>query len=625
MKKLLLLFLCFLLSFLFSCGRPPEPPKPEPDTTKIEKLNFVRLESVIINWSYRESERRTLISLREDNTVTFYIDIPRDEDFSKYFVKLSDNTICSLGNDGFLPLKKGRNTVSVKGKAEGHTLLKIYGVNESGREVLISGFEDDDDDDYIGNEELEIIVYPKNYTEEKIKSVIINDTDTAGMKKDVLSVTFGDSEFKIPLPESFSLEDAEAGYVAYRSKVRNQNPCGSCSYFTAVGLLEIETKRQLTEDSGFVFSKYDIDLSEAELLMKRKDRNIGSSSKKNLTSMCDSGWIIPLEEYNSYDKLYDALKNNNCRWSDFNAVNSSWGLKIKNAPSWIADKGSNVDFETDEIEIRVKSLLYFYKKAVAVSVAWPDQDKDPTDVLEEGNERGEIDHEVYIIGWKDNYRGKDGKEYGKVWVARNHWGEMGNLSPTFRMKMGNTAGASYYTYISDVAIENYERFKSKIEKEWQDSSILENGKRRGRSAKIISNSSEKGDYVGYELVEKIGDFNVIRNPKEAFPNVSFIPNVPASQTLKNVDLYRVKFKVSRKGINYKVYFPKAIGIAGLKHNPFFRYCEITGEDDNYIYFSTYTFRIGEVYDSNGKIVEDVRWIPGKPQDCAIGYTYEPEN
>jgi len=354
--------------------------------------------------------------------------------------------------------------------------------------------------------------------------------------------------------------------------------------------------------------------------MKMNDEDEGSVVYTNLRSMCDSGWIIPLEKDNRY-KTY--AEQNNCHWSNLNAVNSSSGVKIQNGPSLVADS-IKPDFINDEIEVRVKSLLYLYKKAVAVSVIWPNSRF--IDVLEgneEGNEAMGGRHAVYIIGWEDNYiRRDDGKEFGKVWIAQNSWGDYMSI---FRIKMGNTAGSRLYTYINDVTIENYEIFKSEIEKEWQDSSILANGKKRGRSAKIISNSSEKGDYIGHELVERIGDFNVIRNPKEAFPNIPFIPNVPASQTLKNVDLYRVKFRVSRKGINYKAYFPKAIGIAGLKNNPFFKYCEITSEDDNYIYFSTYTFRIGEVYDANRKIVEDVRWIPGKPQDCAIGYTYEPEN
>ena len=182
--------------------------------------------------------------------------------------------------------------------------------------------------------------------------------------------------------------------------------------------------------------------------------------------------------------------------------------------------------------------------------------------------------------------------------------------------MGNIANPSSYTYIGEVVINGYDSFVSDIAVDWQDN-----------ISRIISKRSNRGDYIGHELLGEM-NLKVLRNPKEAMPDIPNVPSITSMKVLPNVELYKVNFRVNRdpKGLNYRPYFPKSVGIAAISDNPFLRYCEITKEDDSYVYFTTYVvhYKDGVVL-ANGTKVENSYWAPCKPEEAVVGYIYELEN
>jgi hypothetical protein len=306
MKKILFILLCFLL--LISCkkngstsGDPIVVPETEP--ISIKDVDFRRPVNSNVNWFFSQYKKRISMWLREGDVAEIYINIENESNFSEYFAEFSDNSVCSFSNENkIFYLTKGRNTISITGNAVGNAMLRIYGINNSEETVLISGF--DDVKNKIPNRELKISVYHRDY----IESVIDEDEEEIYDGGDVLSVTLRAADRNI-FPNRYSLDEEDGGYIAYRSKNISQGSCPSCSYFSAVGLLEIETKRHLIEHRDFPFFTYHMDLSEAELLNKRNSGKVGSRAYYNLSEMAKHKWIIPLEDYAVYD---DYTIFNNC-------------------------------------------------------------------------------------------------------------------------------------------------------------------------------------------------------------------------------------------------------------------------------------------------------------------------
>ena len=627
MKKILLYLLLFSLALsIVACplfvkrnkNTGGNTPVVNPNSTPpviIGSIDFRRPANSDINWFFSRYSKRISMSLRESNVAEFYIEITQNDSFESYMAEVSDTSVISLLNsqNGVVQLSEGRNTVSIKANAEGQTILKVYGINHSGETVLLSGF--DNINNRISNRELIISVYHKDFI-----PAVMNE-DEGGDDQDENVQTTDEKELvTTPMslfPKYFSLDDEYSGFLAFRdnrhkwvngnwqsSRSRSQGSCGSCSYFSAIGLLEIETKRQLIEVREFPFSQYDIDLSEEELLRLRNFDNSGDRVRRNLRRAERNKWIIPLERHNPYDPV-------GCNWENKSAVNHPSGVKLNENNVFRVAQKNTPDFNNDHVEVRVKRLLYFRHKAVSVSVRWP---KNRWEDVLTGNETFDGRHAVNIIGWDDNYIDDRGQEHGKVWIAQNSHGDN---RAKFYIKMGDTdAKPRRYIYIGNVTIEGFEAFKNDLTQENRSWERQLSNRIPERSNRMISSSR----------INTQARMSILLNPASVFSNVTSIaPQLLYSQNNDNsiIELHKVVFRVERKGENYAPYFPWTIGLSAAIPNPFFRHCAIENETDDYIDFVTHTFRFRNITDAQGKLLISDAWIPAKPEDLVVGYTFVP--
>jgi hypothetical protein len=157
---------------------------------------------------------------------------------------------------------------------------------------------------------------------------------------------------------------------------------------------------------------------------------------------------------------------------------------------------------------------------------WPSDWGENQNVIEGDETYGTGRHAVNIIGWEDNYIDDRGQEHGNVWIIQNsHYNRQ-----IFRLKIGNVVNPYLYVYIGEITIEGYDNFVADITKNWHEG-----------MSETISKKSNAGDYVSHNIVKSLGNFKVIRNPKDIFSDV---PGISAVQVgiLSGVDLYEVDLR-----------------------------------------------------------------------------------
>lgn len=197
-------------------------------------------------------------------------------------------------------------------------------------------------------------------------------------------------------------------------EVRNQNPCGSCWAFAAIGALE---------GSYFVTNGVAVAGSEQQIL----DCSRGGD--------CTGGWYS-----DAWDKLQGygtaratqykyTRQKNQCRWSKATPFHwAAWGWVDEQQPWEVAS--------TDKIKA---ALCKRGPLATTFVSSTPGIDfYQPGNILNEKVENQDIDHAVTIVGWDD------GKQ---AWLAKNSWSESWGDKGYFWVRYGANKFGSWTAWV----------------------------------------------------------------------------------------------------------------------------------------------------------------------------------
>lgn len=237
-----------------------------------------------------------------------------------------------------------------------------------------------------------------------------------------------------PSPKPVSVSEVEeydwrnCGTSDYLTPIKNQQGCGSCWAFAAIGVLESIIK--IREGC----STFNPDLSEQYIL-----------SCLPLSGSCGGGWAYRALNYMMQDTAEGNFKNGALLESCFpygadddlscSEKCENWEenlIPILNCGYWVPD-GSINDRDKIKAQILETGPVAASIHANEEFIRFGSTYHNSSDYFQYPGPVGGINHVVMIIGWKDN----DTINNGGYWVCKNSWGKEWGYQGYFNIEYGS--------------------------------------------------------------------------------------------------------------------------------------------------------------------------------------------
>jgi C1A family cysteine protease len=226
------------------------------------------------------------------------------------------------------------------------------------------------------------------------------------------------------VPDEFSWTDYNGG--DWSSPIRDQGNCGSCWLFAAIGI--IESKINIKEECPYL----DLDLSEQYVLscIPRAGSCLGSRSERALKYIIDNSsdgnyhnGVIP-ESCMPYQAHDDVPCDEKClEWEDQLIPIVSYG-------TWRCNPEDNEAIKAQILESGpIATDMYVTNDFVK----WHSSSHDPYDYYSHPLSIYTTNHEVIIVGWKND----PSIENGGYWICKNSWGPGFGYNGFFNIEYGS--------------------------------------------------------------------------------------------------------------------------------------------------------------------------------------------